>query len=183
MTPRSRRLGAILAENPRGTLILRDELAGWLGGFDRYAKSPKGGGEAAKWIEMHGGRSITIDRRTGIPKTLFVPRAAVSIGGGIQPGIIRKLLTAEHRDNGLLARLLMAYPPRRPRKWSEAEIDDSIRSAVQAVYDWLWNLRPMIHDGEPCPVVVPLTAPAKREYIDFVNSHGEEQYQLVPRPD
>jgi hypothetical protein len=172
-------LGPILMENWRGTLILRDELAGWLGGFDRYSKSPKGGGEAAKWIEMHGGRSITIDRRTGEPRTLFVPRAAVSIGGSIQPGIIRKLLTAEHRENGLLARLLMAYPARRPRKWTDAEIDDSIRDAVQLVYDQLWQLRPLtVVDGDPRPVMVPLSSPARQEFVAFVNAHGDEQFQL-----
>jgi Protein of unknown function (DUF3987) len=172
-------LGPLLMDNWRGTLILRDELAGWLGGFDRYSKSPKGGGEAAKWIEMHGGRSITIDRRTGEPRTLFVPRAAVSIGGSIQPGIIRKLLTAEHRESGLLARLLMAYPPRRPRKWTDAEIDDSIRNAVQSVYDQLWLLHPLtVVDGDPRPVMVMLSSSARQEFVAFVNAHGDEQFQL-----
>ena len=172
-------LGPILVDNWRGTLILRDELAGWFSSFNQYNNSPKGGGDAAKWIEMHGGRSITIDRKTGVPRTLFIPRAAVGISGGIQPGIIRRLLTAEHRENGLLARLLMAYPVRRPRKWTDAEIADSIVDAVQSVYGRLWDLRPMLRsDGELVPIMVPLAIPAKQEFIAFVNSHGVEQFQL-----
>lgn len=172
-------LGPILVENWRGVLILRDELAGWLGGFDRYARSPRGGGEAAKWIEMHGGRPIVIDRRHGEPRTLYVPRAAVSIGGGIQPGIIRRLMTQEHRDSGLLARLLMAWPPRRPRQWTEAEPDESLTRAVQAVYDRLWELTPTSDaEGDPTPIIVGLTGQAKRDYADFVDEHGAEQYHL-----
>jgi hypothetical protein len=173
-------LGPILVDNWRGVLILRDELAGWLGSFDRYAKGSRGAGDAAKWIEMHGGRSVIIDRRTGEPRTLFVPRAAVSIGGGIQPGIIRRLMIQDYHENGLLARLLMAWPPRRPRRWTDAEPDETITAAVQSVYDNLWSgLKPTTdREGNPVPISVPLTAPAKSAFIAFVNEHGAEQYRL-----
>jgi len=172
-------LGPILVDNWRGVVILRDELAGWLGNMDRYARSQRGGGEAAKWIEMHGGRSIIIDRRHGEPRTLMVPRAAVSISGGIQPGILRQLITREHRDNGLLARLLMCWPPRRPRKWSEAEPDESVTDAMETVYARLWELSPGADDdGEPAPIVVPMTAAAKQAYVAYVDAHGAEQHQL-----
>src|SRR6185369_4270855 len=38
-------LAPILLENPRGLLLARDELAGWIGSFDRYAG--KGGADSA----------------------------------------------------------------------------------------------------------------------------------------
>ena len=169
-------LGPILVENPRGVLILRDELASWLGAFDRYGKSSRGGGEAAKWIELHGGRPIIVDRRHGEPRTLVVPRAAVSISGGIQPGILRRIMTQELRQNGLLARLLLAWPPRRPRRWTETEIDNKVALSMQKVYDRLWELKPAIsRDGEPSPVPIPLAAEAKKIFAAFVNAHGDEQ--------
>lgn len=172
-------LGPILVDNWRGVLVLRDELTNWIGGFDRYAHSSRGSGEATKWIEMHGGRTVIIDRRHGEPRTLFVPRAAVSIGGGIQPGILRRVVTQEHRDNGLLARILMAWPPRRPRRWTETEPDESLTAAVQTVYDRLWELSPTKdRDGEPTPIMIPLAPDAKSSYIDFVNANGSEQYEL-----
>jgi hypothetical protein len=174
-------LAPILIANWRGVLLLRDELAGWLGAFDRYARSPRrgGGGDAAKYIEMHGGRPVIIDRRTSVPPTLFVPRAALSVGGGIQPGIVKRVITDEHRDNGLLARLLMAWPPRRQRRWTETEVDEKLTAAVQSVYDALWELRPTRDsDGDPEPIVVPLTPAAKDEFVSFVNAHGAEQYHL-----
>lgn len=169
----------ILLQNPRGALILKDELAGWLGGFDRYAGKGRSGSDAAKWIEMHGGRPVLIDRKTGTPRTIYIPLAAVSVAGGIQPGILRRLIVQEHRDNGLLARLLMAWRQRRPRKWTEAEPAKELTMELQRVYDALWTLAmDTDSDGASVPRLVPLTPAAKSAFIAFVNEHGQEQYHL-----
>jgi hypothetical protein len=52
-------LAALAASLPRGLLLVRDELAGWFGGFDRYGA---GGSDRAFAIEMYGGRSYVVDR-------------------------------------------------------------------------------------------------------------------------
>ena len=100
-------LSRLLQDNPRGLLVIRDELAGWLN-FDKYGSGGGNGkgGEAAKWLEMFGGRELVVDRAT--KPTIYVPHAAVSIIGGIQPGIMARYMGQEHRDNGLLARMLLA---------------------------------------------------------------------------
>jgi putative DNA primase/helicase len=54
------RLGVLLRDNPRGLLLYRDELAGWLGSFGRYSASA--GGERALWLEAYGGRAYTKPR-------------------------------------------------------------------------------------------------------------------------
>ena len=51
----------ILEANPRGVLLARDELAGWIRSFDRYAGG-KGGGDAAHWLSMHNGEAVVVDR-------------------------------------------------------------------------------------------------------------------------
>lgn len=56
-------LAALLHEQPRGLLVACDELASWFGGFDRYSQSS--GGDAARWLQMHGGRQMIVDRKTG----------------------------------------------------------------------------------------------------------------------
>ncbi len=58
-------LAPLLMANWRGLLMARDELAGWLGSFDRYAGKGKGGADAAHWLSMHNGESIVVDRKTG----------------------------------------------------------------------------------------------------------------------
>jgi hypothetical protein len=165
----------LLEQNPRGILMIRDELSGWFN-FDRYASGS--GGDVAKWIEMYGGRPMMVDRKGG--GTLFIPRAAVSIAGGIQPGILRRVLRAEHRENGLAARLLLAYPPRVRKAWSEATVATATESAVAAMFERLYELSMDAgEDGEPMPRTITLAADAKEEFIAFYNSHARTQAALV----
>src|SRR5262249_19745593 len=45
-----------LADNPRGLLLSRDELAGWIGSFDAYKRS--NGADVAAYLEMHRGGGL-----------------------------------------------------------------------------------------------------------------------------
>jgi len=56
------------------------------------------------------------------------PSAAVSITGGVQPGILNRVLGYEHRESGLLARMLLAMPPRLRKRWTEIEIPPPSRT-------------------------------------------------------
>lgn len=170
-------LAVLLLNNWRGLLMVRDELAGWLGGFDRYAQGK--GSDVAKWLEMHGGRSIMVDRKTGTPRTIYVPRAAVSVTGGIQPATLQRALGRAYFENGLAARLLLASPPRRVKRWSETEIEAALEQAVSAVFDNLFDIEPIDGpDGDPEPGIVRLSSPAKAAWIQFYNEHADEQVEL-----
>ncbi len=171
-------LAVLLRNNWRGLLLVRDELAGWLGGFDRYAQSK--GSDAPKWLEMHGGRPMVVDRRSGTPPMLYIDRASVSIAGGIQPETLRRALGVQHRKDGLLARLLLAYPPRRVKRWTEADISPEAEAELEALYDRLYALEPNTNEsGDPVPVLVPLTLEGKKAWIDFFDAHAAEHADLV----
>jgi hypothetical protein len=168
-------VAVLLLNRWRGLLMVRDELAGWLGGFDRYAQNK--GGDAAKWLEMHGGRSMMVDRKTS--DTLYIPRAAVSITGGIQPEPLKRALGDEHRENGLAARLLLAMPPRKAKRWTEAEIDPDQENAIAAVFETLFGLAPDTDDdGESQPKLLKLTPGGKHAWVEFYNAHADEQAEL-----
>jgi len=168
-------LAVLLLQNPRGLLMVRDELAGWFN-FDRYAGG-KGGGDAARWLEMFGGRPLVVDRKAG--GTLYVPRAAVSIAGGIQPETLRRALGQEHRDNGLAARLLLTCPPRTPKRWTETDVDPATESAVSAVFDRLFALTPELgDDGDESPRLVTLADDGKAAWVRFYDEHAREQVNL-----
>lgn len=172
-------LAPILAANPRGLLVSRDELSGWLGSFDRYAGKGKASGDSSNWLSMHTGESITVDRKTGTPRTIHVPQAAVCITGGIQPGILQRAMGAEHRESGLLARLLMAYPPRKPKQWTEAQIDADSEADLVRLFDRLYELQPVVNDdGETRPGMVRLSADAHSAWTAYYNAHAKEQANL-----
>lgn len=106
-------LARMLARNPRGLLLVHNELGQWFADFNRYASGGRGG-DAFKWAECFDAEAWTIDRVTS--GSVFVPRVAVSVAGAIQPGTLRAALSdrgGQHRDNGLAARFNIAAPPRR----------------------------------------------------------------------
>ncbi|MHB1035126.1 MAG: YfjI family protein [Pirellulales bacterium] len=167
-------LAPILLANPRGVLLARDELAAWLGSFDRY--SGKGGADEAAWLSMYSAESITVDRKTGNPRTIYVPAAAVSVYGTIQPGILTRCMGAAHRESGLLARLLLACPPKRPKRWSEAEIPGPIEADITQLFRRLYALEPEADEhGRTRPAVLGLTPEAKHEWVAWYNAHGRDQ--------
>jgi hypothetical protein len=173
-------LAPILLENPRGLLLARDELAGWIGSFDRYAGKGKAGADSANWLSMFNAESVIVDRKTGIPRTIYIPQAAVCVSGGIQPAILQRALGLEHRESGLAARLLLTCPPRKAKRWTEADIDPSAEAELVRLFDRLYELEPTTgEDGEPQPTLVRLSGDAKAVWKTYYNAHAVEQADLT----
>lgn len=164
-------LATMLQDNPRGILCAKDELAGWLGGFDRYAKAT--GGDVPRWLSMHGGRDLIVDRRTS--GTVCVAHAAVGVTGGIQPGILTQCLTDAHAESGLKARLLLVNPPRKAKRWTETDVSESTVTLLGNVYAQLLHMDFGTDDhGDPVPIDVTLSPEAKRLWVAFYNEHAKE---------
>ncbi|HEY1379752.1 MAG TPA: DUF3987 domain-containing protein, partial [Gemmataceae bacterium] len=168
------KLAEILEDNPRGTLTARDELAGWLGSFGRY-KGRQGGTDLPNWLEMFRAGTVIVDRKTADRQTLFIPRAAVSVTGGIQPGVLARALTTEFLDAGLAARLLMAMPPKLPKAWTDAEVDPDVEWAYQAALDRLLALDFDGRGDEKVPHALALAPDAKAAWVAFYNAWAREQ--------
>ena len=66
---------------PKGVLMVRDELAGWLLGMGAY-----NAGARAFWLESYGGRPYRVDR-VKHPEPIAVPHLAVAWWGGVQPEV------------------------------------------------------------------------------------------------
>ena len=169
----------LLAGNPRGLLLARDELSGWLGAFDKYS-SGKGGSDAAHWLSMYNAGTVTVDRKNGTPKTISVPHAAIGITGGIQPGVLNRTLGQQHRESGMAARFLLSFPPPTVRRWTDAEIDPQRVARYAEILDVLY-LRPIVTDaeGQQCPGVVELSLEARALFQSFYNQNGIEQADLA----
>ena len=168
-------LAPILNENTRGVLLARDELSGWLAGFDRYSSKSSASSEVPKWLEIYNTEPITIDRKTGDERFLFVRRPSVSICGGIQPGILSRCLTAEHKENGLQSRLLMTFPPRQAKQWRDDELSPATQLAYGDCIRELFELQGDDSSGECKPATLKLSPDARALVRDYVNATGLEQ--------
>ncbi len=174
-------LAPILLDNPRGVLMARDELAGWFGSFDKYSGGGKAGSaDAAHWLSMHNAESITVDRKTGAHRTTYVPMAAASLTGGIQPKILCRALGQDRREDGMLARLLVACPPRRPKRWSEDDVPERLEKAIARLLDRLHELEHETDEEDHLrPGTVGLEPEAKRVWVSFYNAHADEQADMA----
>lgn len=103
-------LGMLLNQNPRGLLVVRDELMGWLKGLDREDRAQ----DRAFYLESwNGSGGFTVDRV--IRGTLHVEALCLSIIGGIQPGklssYVRGAVAGEDEADGLMQRLQLLVHP------------------------------------------------------------------------
>jgi len=173
-------LAPLLLENPRGVLLAHDELRSWFGSFDKYTGAGKGGTDEGSWLSMYNGESISVDRKTGHPRTIFVPHARVSLTGSIPPAILNRALGVEHFESGLAARLLLVCPPRKPKRWTEASIDPVVESKLGTLIDRLYEMEPAVDDeGHFYPLPLQLTNDAKEIWKRFYDDHAKQLVDLT----
>ena len=166
-------LACLLASQFDGALVVRDELAGWLGGIAEY-KGGKGS-DLGHWLASWSAVPMTVDRKTGPQKILRIPKAAVSIVGGVQPAVLRQAIGREHRQDGLCARMLFAMPDPRPVRWSEATVSHKIEAAMKSVIEGLLALPPAVDENNhPIPQAIPLSSRAKVAWVEYFNRHRAE---------
>jgi hypothetical protein len=127
-----------LHDNPRGLLLARDELSGWIASFDAYKNAR--GADAAHYLSMHRAGTLKVDRKDRRQPTIHVPRASLSIVGTVQPRIFGRLVRSEHRENGLLARLLVCMPDETVPQWSDADVSPAAYGAWETVLGSLLQL-------------------------------------------
>lgn len=159
------RLGALLAENPNGLLNTRDELSGWLQGFDRYSK----GGERSFWLEAFGGRSFTIDRvKAG--GSVQIPRLSISVFGGIQPDRLTSLILSGD-DDGLPARFMWAWPDPLPPKRPNGNASPSF---IRTAFSRLASLRCGRDESGDVPIPLMLAAGASDVFQEWRKEHAKK---------
>ncbi|MFT4593577.1 MAG: hypothetical protein ACI9JK_001289 [Phycisphaerales bacterium] len=153
-----------LSMNPRGLLMSRDELAGFINGLDQYKGK---GSDQQMMLEMHSAGSIYVDRKTS--GRLHVETAAVSITGGIQLQILNRVMRDEQFENGMMARFLLAHPPAEASVWSEDCIPEEVINQVDRLIKEMFCFTPLM-DGSP--IKMSFNDEAKKIWIQFYNQHN-----------
>ena len=153
------RLAVIVSRQPRGALLSRDELAGWLQGMTRYSG---GGSDRPFWLEAYGGRGYTVERMGRDP--VHVDRLSVGVIGGIQPERMRTLLMKSD-DDGLLARFLPIWPNPAPIRRPCLMHDELFME--NALGRLLTLDMPIDGDGQKRPWFIPFTEEARNLMDEF----------------
>lgn len=102
--------GEILSENPKGLLLVRDELSGWLKTLEKSDRA----NDRSFYLESFNGLNSYVYDRIG-RGTVIIPTLRISMLGGIQPEILKNLVVLPAIDgtngDGLLQRFQLAIFP------------------------------------------------------------------------
>ncbi len=160
-------LALIHRDNPLGFLLARDEASGWFRSFGQY-KNGKGSDEQF-WLELSQGGPISVDRKTGDCRNIYVPKTGVSICGTIQPGILEAIMTPQRHESGMVARILLAAPEQPEKRWTKRFPS---AKAVQNYEDLIRTLTSMDSQKGNMNItskVLPLAEEAKPVWEDWYN--------------
>ena len=151
----------LAAAAPKGLLLVRDELAGWIGGMNAYNDAGR-----SFWIEAYGGRPYRVEH-VKHPEPIVIPRLAVAVYGTTQPEKLELLMKGA--DDGLLARILWTWPDAIPFKLGKQV--PAAQWAIRAM-DRLRELD--LQPGDPpAPIIVLMTDQARA----MIESFGREMQQ------
>lgn len=159
------KLGYLSNASPKGLMMLRDELAGWLGNMNRYS----GGGERQTWLEAYNGDATKIDR-VKLNSSIHINNLSVNVLGGIQPDRLNAIMR-DDPDDGLIPRFLFAFPdPVPPRRATRFAPDFDVIEAMRRLY----SLRLALVEDTLRPVNWPLTDDAGDRFEQWRLDHHEE---------
>lgn len=153
--------------SPKGLLMVRDELSGFLLGMSAYND-----GARPFWIEAYGGRPYRVER-VKHPVPIDVPHLAVAWFGGTQPEKLSEVM--RDADDGLLARFCWCWPE--PVPFDFVQVAPNTDWATEALDRLrLLDMAPAVEPGGVLqPLLVPLSDAARQHLVQFSREMQHEQ--------
>ncbi len=172
-------LAPALMDNPKGIMWRVDEISGLLSSFDRYSPAGKEGGTRARLLSSYDSGSWKISRRSS-EKDLFVPHAAVSIYGGLQPDMMRRSFDGGDRDSGFLPRFQFIRAEKEgPDDWNEAVLSRKSHELLERITRHLSEFAlGKDEQGRELPQIVLLEEGAKVLFVQWFKALALENWEL-----
>ncbi|MCD6346519.1 MAG: DUF3987 domain-containing protein [Bacteroidales bacterium] len=164
-------LAPIMSDNPRGIMLLRDELAGWISSMNQY-KNGKGN-DVQFFLECWSGGSYSIDRKS-LDQPIIIPNTYLTVCGTCQPETFKIMLGKSRQDDGFTARLLPYYPEDVGGYWTDEGIDQSLFVSINRLFE-LFSGFEMVEDewGNQEPNVLLFSKCGKKEFRNAMERHHE----------
>jgi hypothetical protein len=118
-------LSQTLAQNPKGCGIVYDELAGFIGRFNRYNASA----DEQMYLSLFNGDTV-LRTRVNSSGNAAIKNSFLTIVGTIQPSVLKQVMINKS-DSGFFDRWLMCYPENVKKQYPNAF---SLNPIVEATY-------------------------------------------------
>jgi hypothetical protein len=166
----------LLADNPRGLIMVRDELTAFMLGMNQF-KGGKGNDRPIA-LKIWSGDAIKKDRvnhEANVP--IRCPHPCLTIVGGLPPDMLGSLIDPMGRVDGFLDRFLLSYPEPLPvADWSERGIPDETIEEWRRLVARLWA-RPMdVKEGRTVPHVARFTPEGRAAWRKYYHAHWAEMH-------
>lgn len=152
------KLTELLVENPRGLLVYRDEIVGFLAGLEKEGKEDC----RAFYLEGWNGYSSSLVKSDRIKRGTTSCNPCISVLGGIQPSKLRQYLQGalfNLENDGFMQRFQFLVYPDKPTTWQliDKKPDAEARALVIKIAKVLANtdflsLGAKIEDDFPIPI-------------------------------
>lgn len=170
----------ILSENPRGLILMYDELSGWVKNFNRY----NNGSESEFWMSVFNHKVAMSDRKSS-QSGVFIRNPFLCVIGTIQPKVLTDLAANNRNANGFMERILYVFPADQSKpKWDRTRRLPSfdIAAAWREILSRLIGIIPTADgNGEIIPEDVPFSPYAldrlyqwQNEQTDRCNADGSD---------
>ena len=158
------KLGELLNENPRGLLLIRDELAGFLA----RVESEEYQSERAFYLEAFNGDGRFVYDRIG-RGTIHIENCTMSMIGGVQPSriapLVRAALSGANND-GLIQRLQMVVWPDNFGTWTWVDRAPDLIARLR--YEEKFKALHAIELGKGAPTVLRFAEEAQGMYREWM---------------
>ena len=119
-----------------GVALQRDELIGWVVGFDAYRSGR--GGDRQNALSSWSSSALKVDRKS--KDSIIVDTPVITIAGGIQPDVLPELATEARPPRWLPRAFLWSYPDSKVPAGLRTASSRASAAAVEAAFK---KLRPL----------------------------------------
>ncbi len=118
--------------NPRRLCLYCDELAGWVGSFNRYRK----GADEQMWLSIYSGEPLCVNRKSS-DDILSIASPFIDVIGAIQPDVLAETFSGNRQSNGFLYRILQARSDGNTKLlWNENGFPPPLEDYWEKVVRW-----------------------------------------------
>ncbi|SIO60229.1 DnaB-like helicase N terminal domain-containing protein [Singulisphaera sp. GP187] len=169
----------LLANNPRGIIMVRDELAGWLNSLNQYKNGS--GDDRDFYLSLWNGAPQKKNRVSQGPMPVHARRPFFAATGAITPSKLDRFTedkNGRYVDDGFLDRMLLSYPSEVRFKWSWDDVTGDAVSDWSKAFRRLWNREMVVDDVMGGKAVhLPFDDAAKKAWESWITAHMNETYE------
>jgi hypothetical protein len=150
----------VLGRNTSGVIMKKDELMTLIFEAGRYSKS---NGSEERLLSIFSGESISINRK-GNDLHDLIDRPFVSLIGGVQPEVLKKLFADGRSENGFVNRLLFALPEVLVRTMPQYSANDEFAANYQNHIRMAYVQNEKNTTGDESPILLPMSTEALKAF-------------------